>query len=268
MAMHGSQPLTHLDPEKDAQWAYVRMCLDGLYNNHAHVTRDDQAALWSKLSTRHLIGINNLKGQSDDPHPQVGEPGRLPYGSDTLKVERGMTVAYTNNVNLWSNLTVNEIRQTLVHPKDSPESAWKGVYTGYDLRGWQDPTAPGGPLSTAAARTALAQADGAMVECIGGLCGSKGTFGDAFGTFVETVHGQDKPILMFASHSGKPPVNLGWAESLKKQYARVEASGGWRSDDVAMVIPYQGAYPTLPMTMPDGSAADTVTGMLYWALHQ
>lgn len=115
------------------------------------------------------------------------------------------------------------------------------------------------------------------MECIGGLCGSNSPkFGAAFDEFFTTVHGLGKPVFIFASRSGKPPVRLGWNGLVENHYEKVKRLGGWRSDDVFMVIPYNanpepdgsGGYPALPMVNADGSPADTTTGILYWALHQ
>jgi hypothetical protein len=276
MAIHGSQPLSGGTPQQDAEWAYVRMCLDGLYNNRANVDVVDQAALWHKISTRNVFGIYNLNGQADDLNPTVSPPLRFSVETayPDIRLQRDATVVYTNNPNLWANTTIDALRAVLTalpnaDPRVTADVAWKGVYAGYALGNWFDSTlAPDGALSNPGAVNALASADGTMVECIGGLCGSGGKFGDAFAEYFQRTRANGRPFLMFASKSGKPPVTLGWLDQFQREYNKVIALGGWRSDDVMMVIPYQGAYPVLPMTNADGSTPDTVTGMLYWALHQ
>jgi hypothetical protein len=276
LSVHGSQPLSGGTPQQDAQWAYVRMCLDGLYNNRANVSIADQAAIWRKLSTRNVFGIYNLNGQADNPDLAIDAPGR--FGVENaypdIRIKRDATVVYSTNPNLWTNTTIPSLRATLTaypnaNPNVTPEVVWKGVYAGYALRDWINPTvAPDGAISNPGAVNAVDSADGTMVECIGGLCGSNGMFGTAITNLFQRTRANDKPFFMFASKNGTLPISLGWLEQFQSGYNKITTLGGWRADDVIMVIPYQGTYPVLPMTHADGSTPDTVTGMLHWALHQ
>ena len=276
MAVTGSQPLSGGTPQEDAQWAYVRMCLDGLYNNRANVAVEDQAAIWRKISTRNVFGTYNLNGQADNPDLTIDPPGR--FGAENaypdIRLKRDATVVYSTNPNLWTNTTVDALRATLTaypnaNPSVTADVVWKGIYTGYALKDWINPlVAPDGAISNPGAVNAVDSADGTMVECIGGLCGSNGMFGTAIANLFQRTRANGKPFYMFASKSPKVPASTGWVDEFKSEHNKITTLGGWRADDVIMVINYQGAYPVLPMTNADGSTPDTVTGMLYWALHQ
>jgi hypothetical protein len=276
MAITGSQPLSGGTPQQDAQWAYVRMCLDGLYNNRANVAVEDQAAVWRKVSTRHVFGIYNLNGQADSPDLTVDAPALfgVERAYPDIRLKRDSTVVYSTNPNLWTNTTVDALRAVLTaypnaNPAVTPDVVWKGIYTGYALRDWIDPlVAPDGAISNPGAVNAVDSADGTMVECIGGLCGSNGMFGTAIANLFQRTRANGKPFYMFASKSPKLPISVGWVDEFKGEHNKITTLGGWRADDVIMVINYLGVYPVLPMTNADGSTPDTVTGMLYWALHQ
>jgi hypothetical protein len=276
MAMHGSQALSGGSAEQDAQWAFIRTCLEGIYDNKANVTVEDQARLWRKISTRNLFGIKNSNGIANDPNPEIAPPALLAVEKQNpdLRLNRDATVVYSNDRSLWDNLTVDGLRSILAtYPNQDAsvprEAVWKDVFVGYDLRSWLDPTlGPDGALATPGAVNALASAGGTMVECIGGLCGSDGQFGKGFLDLLQRTHANGKPILMFISKSPKNTPQTGWFDEFKREYQKVSALGQWRSDDIVMIINYGGSYPALPMKNADGSAADTVTGMLYWALHQ
>jgi hypothetical protein len=276
MAMHGTQALSGGSAEQDAQWAYLRTCLEGIYDNKANVSVEDQARLWRKIKTRNLFGIRNSNGIANDPNPVVGPPALLAVENQNpdIRLNREATVVYSNDRSLWDNLTVDGLRSILAtYPNQDAsvprEAVWKDVYVGYDLRSWIDPTlGPDGALATPGAVNALASAGGTMVECIGGLCGSDGQFGQGFLDLLQRTHANNKPILMFVSKSPNNTPQTGWFDEFKREYQKVSALGQWRPDDIVMVINYSGSYPRLPMKNADGSAADSVTGMLYWALHQ
>ena len=51
-------------------------------------------------------------------------------------------------------------------------------------------------------------------------------------------------------------------------YNRVSAEGLWRPGDIVVVISYNGEYPITPERNANGHAADTTTGIVYWALSQ
>lgn len=275
MAFHGAQTLAQGSPAQDAQWAYVRTCLQGIYYNTANFEPPDRIAMWRKLNTRNIFGIRNANGAAEDSDPMFG-PSTLTYEEThtaDIRLNRDSTVVYTNNPRLWDNITVEELRDVLAtypnaNPIVTPENVWRDVYVGYALGNWFDPmTYPGGALSSPGAVAALASAGGTMVECIGGLCGSNGTQGHAFLDVLGRTHANGKALLMFVSHSFNQG-DSGWLGQFQHEYQKAGDLGMWQADDIVSIINYNDHYPVLPMTNTDATTPDTVTGMLYWALHQ
>lgn len=279
MAMHGSNELAEGDATMDAAWAYVRTCLDGIYGNTAYIDIDTQAKLWRKINTRALFGIVNANGVADDPDPVFPTLYHPPFWGvedhyPDIRLNRLGVVVYSLYPSLWENATVDELKLSYTawpnpDPTVSRQQVFESVYVGYALRGWLDPSVPPfGALSNPGAAQANVDADGVMVECIGGLCGSGGDFGDGFLELLRTARAQNQRFMMFVSNSSGDDVRTGWLEDLQAEYKKAADEGLWRTDDIVMVINYNGDYPRLPMLDANGQPADTVTGMLYWALHQ
>ena len=59
-----------------------------------------------------------------------------------------------------------------------------------------------------------------------------------------------------------------WLQTFQATYNHVASLGLWRPDDSIVIINYHGAHPSLPERLPDGSPANTTTGLAYWALQQ
>lgn len=279
MAMHGSNELADGDATMDAAWAYVRTCLDGMYGNTANIDIDTQANLWRKINTRALFGIVNANDLADDPDPVFPTLYHPPFwGVESrypdIQLNRLGVVVYSLYPSLWENATIDELKLSYTawpnpDPTVSPQQVFEAVYVGNALRGWLDPSVPPlGALSNPGAAQANADADGVMVECIGGLCGSGGDFGDGFLQSLRTARANNQRYLMFVSESAANGLRTGWLQNLQSEFQKAADEGLWRDDDIVMIINYQGDYPRLPMLDANGDPADTVTGMLYWALHQ
>ncbi len=140
--------------------------------------------------------------------------------------------------------------------------------------GWQ-PQEFATPL-TGAAEQAFDQAQGTAFECPLGACLGGTVLQDAE-NIINAVHAQGKPFVWFASNNVYPPES-DWPTTFKNTYNLFADAGLWQPNDVVMVINYDqpdagpgeytGQFPAVPETLADGGDAPTVTGMLYWALHQ
>jgi hypothetical protein len=279
MAMHGSQQLANGTPQEDSNWAMVRSCLDGVFGNNAGIDVDTRANLMRKLNTRSYMGIVNANSQASEDTPTLAPLTganftALEKSHPDIVLKRNAVAVYSLYPELWDKLTLAELRAMYVDfPNQNSavtrNQVFSDVFVGYALRGWQTPTmAPLGALSTPGAVNAFNQAGGTFVECIGGLCGSGGSFGDGFLDLLRQTHDNGKPFMMFVSRSPNNTSPTGWLADLQRQYNKASALGLWRADDIVMLINYQGNYPAFPMTNSDGTSADTVTGMLHWVMHQ
>ncbi|MGL5828384.1 MAG: hypothetical protein ACRC0L_02295 [Angustibacter sp.] len=262
MSMHGNNVLADKS-DTDEQWTYVRENLDGIWGNNADVSSETQIRMWQKLRTRNVISIDTVPAgpEASRTFQRFGERG-TPEGqtSGRIKLNREAIALYTHEPSDWVGDSVAEARA--VHASPSMKYPYKRVYTGWGMRNFL-------PADTASKNYApitddidqvLDDGDGAFVECMQTVCTQGGDFTDSFNTAMDRMHRQNKPIIFFWSPSGG-------ISAFKANYTTLLKQRKWRTNDIVMIINYNGKYPVLPQTV-NGEPADTVTGMLYWALQQ
>jgi hypothetical protein len=256
MALHGSNALAN-DASTDDQWAYVREHLDGIWGNNAKVSFEEEARLFSKITTRNLITEWPLSSDAAAPWKGVSLFSGAQSGHPELKINREAIALFTSDPSLWNGRTIASAQQEYVTNPTAPEwMGYKSVMTGWLPQEFEKPL-------QGDAGAAFQQGNGAFLECPRAVC-TGGDLAREVADVMEAQHAKGDPFVWFASNNDQP----GWAKEFQDQYNFIRDQGLWRENDVVMVINYGGKYPALPETGPDGQPADTVTGMLYWALHQ
>ncbi len=113
---------------------------------------------------------------------------------------------------------------------------------------------------------AVFDGDGVFVECPNDVCNGV-VYEDGFFRALRIARQTDQKFVWLASRPPNSPQS-GWLREFQTMYNRVSAEGLWRPGDIVVVIAYNGQYPTVPERDANGNAADTTTGLMYWALKQ
>lgn len=261
VSLHGNNELAN-NNALDSQWAYVRQNLDGIWGNNAGITVDESARLFRKISTRNLI--------TEYPVPQAGT-GFLPLDAFTgiqrtqpdLLLNPEAIAFYTSDASRWNGRSVAQAEAIYTNPAAPAGQRYASVYTGWQPQNF-DATNPKYLYPNPSAVLAFRSSKGTFLECPVGACTS-GKLGESFRRAIRETHVRGRPFIWFASnrYNGR----LGWLASFQSTYNAIAAENLWRSDDVIAVLSYEGAYPKVPESV-GGVAADTATGLAYWALQQ
>jgi hypothetical protein len=92
---------------------------------------------------------------------------------------------------------------------------------------------------------------------------------EEFFRVIEETHARGASFVWFTGYHPESGVgSSGWLEKIQLTYNAIAERGLWRPGDAVSLINYFGSYPALPERRPDGSPADTVTGILAWLLEQ
>ena len=175
-------------------------------------------------------------------------------------IDREALALYTGNPADWNGRTVASANANFVTNPNAPTwQLYKSVFTGWQPQEFQKPL-------TGAAALAFKDGKGTFVECpLDGCAG--GGLGDDMTAAIIAIHAQGDPFVWFASNNTTPP-DPGWPAKFKLTYAYFAGKKLWQPRDVVMMmINYGGMFPDVPETA-NGQDAPTVTGLLYWALHQ
>lgn len=263
VALHGNNQLAD-DAALDAQWTYVRQNAHGIWGNNANITDAQSASLIRKMTTRNLI--------TEYPVPS-GTAAWLPLNSfnnlQVLNPDLDQTLNpeaiafYSSDIGRWNGRTVAQAEAIYTNPAASANRRYGAVYTGWQPQNF-DPTNPRYIYNNPNALMAFRSSKGTFIECPLGACTS-GKLGEAFRRAIRETHVRGRPFIWFASNARS--TNPGWLASFQATYNAVAAEGLWRSEDVIAIVNYDGAYPKLPEAV-GGVAADTSTGLAYWALQQ
>ncbi len=258
-AMHGSQALAA--PGSDSQWSYVRANLDGLWGNAAGFSMEDQVALWEKITTRNLVGVRAVR---DEPR-LVDSWDAAEEFSPGLEINQEALALYTNVPSDWNGRSVAEAKSLYVHdPGANDRNTFTEIWTGWNIHNFtvgKDNRAP----IVGSAWKAFNDAAGVFVEC-GSDRGATG-YSEGFLNAINTAHANGKHFMWFANTSTDVEGRSGALKRFQDTYNFLRDKGLWHTNDVVMLINYDGAYPALPETV-NGQPADTIAGMLYWALKQ
>ncbi len=257
-AMHGSNALAA--PGNEDQWSFVRANLDGLWANSARFSTAEQVALWNKIATRNMLGVRALR----DEVRNVGTWGRAEDIDHSLALNQEAVALYTPTPGEWNGKTVSQAQEHYVSgPGVTDNNRFGEIWTGWSIHNFTE--GRGTKPITGDAQKAFSDAAGMFVECGSDRCADG--YSPAFLNAINAAHSQGKHFMWFANTATDAEGKTGALERFQATYNFLRDKGLWHTNDVVMLINYGGAYPVLPETV-NGQPADTITGMLYWALKQ
>ena len=115
---------------------------------------------------------------------------------------------------------------------------------------------------------AYRNAGAVVIECQMDDCLYPGIREQFFQVIAET-HARGQSFVWFTGYHPESGIgSSGWLAKIQRTYNAIRAAGLWRPGDAITLINYYGSYPALPERRPDGTPADTVTGILAWLLEQ
>ena len=264
MAFHGTNALAN-NGSLDSQWRYVQDNLDGFWGNNAAIAGDEIARLVNKVGTRQLISESDFRGSSFfvETYDYVEQ-------LDTrIDFEREAITFYTSQPSRWDGDTIADARRAVDRAGYGPgDDPYINVFTGWQPQNFytdrvrQYPPIPAG----SSAERAVFEGDGVFVECPHDVCNGV-EYEDGFFRAMRIARQTNQRFVWLASRLPGQP-RSGWLREFQTMYNRVTAEGLWRPGDIVAVISYNGEYPSVPERYSNGNAADTTTGIMYWALKQ
>ena len=264
MAFHGTNVLAN-NSSLDPQWSYVRQNLDGLWGNNAAISGDEIVRLVNKVDTRQLVTESFHQNSSFFVETYDYVERRDPR----IDFEREAITFYSDQPGIWNGKTIADARAAVERADyGTGDDPYTGVYTGWQPQNFY-PNGEGSrpPIrSGSSAERALLEGDGVFVECPNDVCNGV-VYEDGFFRAMRTARQTGQKFVWLASRPPGSPQS-GWLAEFQTMYNRVSAEGLWRPGDIIVVIAYNGQYPTVPEAVGNGNAADTTTGLMYWALNQ
>lgn len=265
MAFHGTNRLAN-DTGLDSQWRYVQDNLDGFWGNNANISADEIARFVNKVDTRQLAGESDFQGSSFF----VQTYDYIEQFDPSIDFERESITFYTSQPSRWDGNTIAAARSAVDSDRrnGAGDDKFTSVFTGWQPQNLytdfvrQYPPIPAG----SSAERALFDGDGIFVECPTDVCNGV-EYEDGFFRAMRIARETDQRFVWLASHLPNQP-QAGWLREFQTMYNRVSAEGLWRPGDIVALIAYGGLYPVVPERDGNGNAADTLTGIAYWALKQ
>ena len=267
---HGSEALLG---GTDAQWPYVRANLDGFWGYWSSTTDTDAGIHMATELTRKVVGRKLVLEQDisigaqcralnpDNYHGGTGIEGRAP----DIDYERVAVAVYSGEgPDCWGQLGGAGGILGTYQPAGYDEvwSLWQASNV-MDIEGHYPRVQPG-----SIGDAALRQSSGVVLECHMDDCLHPAIRDEFFRVIAET-HARGQSFVWFTGYHpdlGYP--TSGWLAKIQQTYDAIAARGMWQPGDAVMLINYYGSYPALPERGPDGTPADTVTGILAWLLER
>ena len=277
---HGSEQLLGAT---DAQWPYVRENLDGFWGHWSSVSGDEaqirntieltRKVVGRKLVAEHAIanGDGSCGGFMEDWFyggvpgvANTGVEGRAP----DIRYDRVAAALYAgDNPDCWG--AVGGI--SAMFDKFQGQG-YDTVYALYQATNLITVAGPGEgfPLikSGSSGDHAYRNAGGVVIECQMDDC-LHPSVSDQFFRLIEETHARGASFVWFTGYHPESGIgSSGWLANIQRTYNAIAERGLWRPGDAVTLINYYGSYPALPERRPDGTPADTVTGILAWLLEQ
>ncbi len=260
IALHGNNELAN-NAALDGLWTYVRQNVHGIWGNDANISFDESAKLIRKLNTRNFIKEAPLPSGTSGFTPLADYMG-VPRLYPDIVLNPEAIALYTSDPSRWNVRTVAQAEAIYTDPTAPDHQRFGAVYTGWQPYNF-DPTHARYLYANNNAVLAFRSSKGTFVECLLTACNS-GKNGAGVRKAIRETHVRGRPFIWFASNNSG---SAGWLAKFQGSYNAIAAEGLWRSDDVVMIINYGGVYPKVPEAV-GGVAADTATGLAYWAIQQ
>jgi hypothetical protein len=277
---HGSEQLLG---NTDAQWQYVRANLDGFWGHWSSVS-DEEAQFRNTIElTRKVVGrklvaehpIANADrscGSFMEDWFYAGVPGQPGSGVEgrapDIHYDRVGAALYAgSNPNCWGAVGGISAMFEKFEGQGYPTvyALWQAtnlVDVGYPVAEY--PRITPGSSGDLAHRNAGA----VVIECQMDDCLYPG-IREQFFRVIEDTHARGQSFVWFTGYHPESGIgSSGWLAKIQRTYSAIAEAGLWRPGDAVTLINYYGSYPALPERNPNGTPADTVTGILAWLLEQ
>jgi hypothetical protein len=282
LCLHGSTTLTN--SVIDNQWAYVREHADGIWFNAAGLSWPSISNLVSKMNNKRVV--NELNSQVKDlgvwPALTNTHPNKLLAMAPDIGMTYEATCVYKGYANTDALLTwnTNEIEYarsiySAVPAGITNAMAYPKIYTGWQAFPFMVDRYEGKLLLVDDghdAESEFIEGDGAFVELGPAHMERLPDFRYAISNVTSLCHAGGKPFLWFRAHykKGISPAaeDPEFMQSVKNAYYIMEADGLIQTNDAYFIVNYDGELVCIPETDQSGNPASTMTGVMYWLLHQ
>lgn len=277
---HGSEQLLGAT---DAQWPYVRENLDGFWGHWSsapdHETQlRNTIELTRKVVGRELVAEHAIASASGSCVPfmhdyfYAGVPGVPGTGVEgrapDIRYDRVAAALYAgDNPDCWGS--VGGISAAFDEYQGQGYDTVYALFQATNLISVAD-VGEGFPLIRPGSSGDLAyrNAGGVVIECQMDDC-LHPSVRDQFFRVIDETHARGASFVWFTGYHPESGIgSTGWLAKIQQTYNAIAARGLWKPGDAITVINYYGSYPALPERRPDGTPADTVTGILAWLLEQ
>ena len=263
LAYYNNEPLLTADPD---EWDFVRENLDGIWGNSFH--GDDlinkTGRLTTMLRTRRLIIEQPLAWGDRCESPGDDRYWKAVEDQFDLRFDRiGVAIYSAEKPDCWD--TIGGIDGARQH---FGQYGYREIHALYQPQNLTDrinvamfPTIRPG----SEAQRALDTSENVVLECPFDHCVGPDLI-IPFAGAMRAAHARGAGFTWFTGYTESLNVTgKQWIDSVKTLYTTIADMGLWRPEDRIVLINYD-RHPTLPETNPDGSSANTVTGILHWLL--
>jgi len=278
---HGSEQLLGAT---DAQWQYVRENLDGFWG-HWSSAPDHETQLQNTIElTRKIVGRKLVA-----EHAIARADGScIPFMEEDYFYGGVPGVANTGVEGRAPDIRYNRVAAAL-YAGDNPDcwgaaggifaafdefqgQGYGTVYALYQATNLITVAGAGEGSSTitpgSSGDLAYRNAGAVVIECQMDDCVHP-SVSDQFFRVIEETHARGQSFVWFTGYHPESGIgSTGWLAKIQQTYNAIAERGLWRPGDAITLINYYGGYPALPERRPDGTPADTVTGILAWLIEQ
>ncbi len=278
---HGSEQLLGAT---DARWPFVRANLDGFWGHWSSAPDLESQfrntiELTRKVAGRELVYehpialpdgscVSFLEDWFYSGVPGVpgsGVEGRAP----DIRYDRVAMALYAgDNPNCWGTLGgyPGMLARFQLQGYDEVWSLWQAsnlVDNGEPQNGTFPLIRPG-----SSGDAAYRSGGAVVIECQMDDC-LHDSVREQFFQVIRDTHARGQSFVWFTGYYVESGIgSSGWLAKVQRTYNAIADAGLWRPGDAVTIINYFGAYPALPERNPNGTPADTVTGVLAWLLEQ
>jgi hypothetical protein len=278
---HGSEQLLGAT---DARWPFVRANLDGFWGHWSSApdletqTRNTieltRKVAGRKLVYEHPIALPDRScGSFLEDYFYAGVPGVPGTGVEgrapDIRYDRVAMALYAgDNPNCWG--TLGGYSTMLAKFRGQAYDEVWALYQASNLVDNGEPQNGTFPLIApgSSGDVAYRNAGAVVIECQMDDC-LHDSVREQFFRVIADTHARGQSFVWFTGYYIESGIgSSGWLAKIQRTYNAIADRGLWRPGDAVTIINYYGAYPALPERNPDGTAADTVTGVVAWLLEQ
>jgi hypothetical protein len=268
---HGSEQLLG---DTDAQWPYVRKNLDGFWGYWSSASRNgnplqNTIELTRKVEGRKLVVEHSIAKQDGSCGGYMEDYFNrdVEQRAPDIRYERVAAALYSgDNPTCWG--AVGGLSAMLDKFQGQGYGDVYALYQASNLIDVGYPTAFPRITPGSSGDVAYRNAGAVAIECHLDDCLYPG-IREQFFRVIEETHARGASFIWFTGYYAESGIgSSGWLDKIQLTYNALAERGLWQPGDAVTLINYNGAYPALPERNPNGTPADTVTGILAWLLEQ